>query len=37
MDGMEKYYALLKEGGADLAMTIKAETVKTAAWPRYRC
>ncbi|MGI5824834.1 MAG: DUF2284 domain-containing protein [Bacillota bacterium] len=34
---MQKYIDLLLSGGADLAMKINAETVKTAAWTVYRC
>lgn len=34
---MEKYFSLLKKGGADLAIKIDAKSVQTAAWTVYRC
>ncbi|MDO5424286.1 MAG: DUF2284 domain-containing protein [Eubacteriales bacterium] len=34
---MEKYFSLLKNGGADLAIKIDAKTIETAAWTVYRC
>lgn len=34
---MQKYFNLLKAGGADLALKINADTIVTAAWPVYRC
>ena len=34
---MEKYLALLKEGGAAQALKIDVKTVKTAPWTIYRC
>ena len=34
---MDKYLSYLKENGADLAIKIKADTVKTAPWTIYRC
>ena len=37
METLEKYFELLKQGGADLAMRIQAQSVKTAPWTVYRC
>lgn len=37
METLEKYFELLKQGGADLAMRIEAQSVKTAPWTVYRC
>ena len=37
METLEKYFELLKRGGADLAMRIEAQSVKTAPWTVYRC
>ena len=34
---MQKYFNLLQEGGADLAVRIDAKTIVTAAWTVYRC
>lgn len=34
---MEKYMQMLKDGGADLALKIPADTVETAAWTVFRC
>ena len=34
---LEKYFSLLKDGGADLAIKIDAKSIKTAAWTVYRC
>ena len=34
---MEKYFDMLKENGADLAIKIAADTIVTAAWTVYRC
>lgn len=34
---MEKYIAMLKNMGADLAITINASSVVTAAWTIYKC
>lgn len=37
MDKLEKYYEMLKNDGADIAVRISASSVKTAAWTAYRC
>lgn len=34
---MEKYYDMLKSGGADLAVNIATKTIVTAAWTIYKC
>lgn len=34
---MEKYFELLKSGGADIAIKISANSIQTAAWTIYRC
>ena len=34
---MEKYFEMLKNGGADLALKIEAKSVVTAAWVVYKC
>ncbi|NLG86155.1 MAG: DUF2284 domain-containing protein [Firmicutes bacterium] len=34
---MEKYFDMLKKGGADLAIQIDTKTISTAAWTVYRC
>jgi len=34
---MKKYFSILKENGADLAIKINANTIVTAAWTIYRC
>ena len=34
---MEKYLQMIKDNGADLAIIINANTIKTAAWTIYKC
>ncbi len=34
---MKKYFELLKNNGADLAIKITTDTIVTAAWTVYRC
>lgn len=34
---MDKYISMLKDGGADLALIINPQNIKTAAWTVYKC
>ena len=34
---MEKFHDMLQNGGANLAVTIDAKTISTAAWTTYKC
>ncbi len=34
---MEKYFAMLQAGGADLALRIETKSIVTAAWTVYKC